>query len=89
MDVSENRATQKWMVKIMENLIKMDALGVPLFKETPKCPPSFRESPAFPSLKGGDLQLTSADFFCRHHYISRRSLYNFKKKALLAESKKL
>ena len=25
----------KWMVKIMENLIKMDDLGVPLFLETP------------------------------------------------------
>ena len=27
--------TQKWMVKIMENPIKMDDLGVPLFSETP------------------------------------------------------
>ena len=26
----------KWMVKIMENPIKMDDLGVPLFLETPK-----------------------------------------------------
>ena len=26
---------QKWMVKIMENPIKMDDLGVPLFLETP------------------------------------------------------
>ena len=25
----------KWMVKIMENPIKMDELGVPLFLETP------------------------------------------------------
>ena len=25
----------KWMVKIMENLIKMDDLGIPLFLETP------------------------------------------------------
>ena len=29
--------TPKWMVKIMENPIKMDDLGVPLFLETPKC----------------------------------------------------
>ena len=29
--VSENRGTPKWMVKIMENPIKMDDLGVPLF----------------------------------------------------------
>ena len=36
MDVSENRGTPKWMVKIMENPIKMDDLGVPLFLETPK-----------------------------------------------------
>ena len=26
----------KWMVRIMENPIKMDDLGVPLFLETPK-----------------------------------------------------
>ena len=35
MDVSKNRDTPKWMVKIMENPIKMDDLGVPLFSETP------------------------------------------------------
>ena len=27
--------TPKWMVKIMENPLKMDDLGVPLFLETP------------------------------------------------------
>ena len=27
----------KWMVKIMENPIKMDDLGVPLFLDTPIC----------------------------------------------------
>ena len=32
--VSKNRDTPKWMVKIMENPIKMDDLGVPLFSET-------------------------------------------------------
>ena len=31
--VSNNRGTPKWMVKIMENPIKMDDLGVPLFLE--------------------------------------------------------
>ena len=31
---SKNRGTPKWMVKIMENPIKMDDLGVPLFSET-------------------------------------------------------
>ena len=36
MDVSENRGNPKWMV-YMENPIKMDDLGVPPFKETPKC----------------------------------------------------
>ena len=36
MDVSKNRDTPKWMVKIMENPIKMDDLGVPLFLETPR-----------------------------------------------------
>ena len=34
--VSKNNGTPKWMVKIMENTIKMDDLGVPLFLETPK-----------------------------------------------------
>ena len=35
MGVSEHRGkTPKWMVKIMENPIKMDDLGVPLFLET-------------------------------------------------------
>ena len=33
--VSKNRDTPKWMVKIMENPIKMDDLGVRLFLETP------------------------------------------------------
>ena len=31
MGVSKNRGTPKWMVKIMENPIKIDDLGVPLF----------------------------------------------------------
>ena len=36
MGVSKNRGgPPKWMVKIMENLIKIDDLGVPPFKETP------------------------------------------------------
>ena len=37
MDVSKHRGGKppKWMVKIMENPIKMDDLGVPLFLETP------------------------------------------------------
>ena len=34
LSVSKNRGTPKWMVKIMENLIKMDDLGIPLFSET-------------------------------------------------------
>ncbi len=36
--VSKNRGIPKWMVKIMENPIKMDDLGgFPLFLETPIC----------------------------------------------------
>ena len=31
---SKNKGTPKWMVKIMENPIKMEDLGVPLFSET-------------------------------------------------------
>ena len=37
MGVSKNTGIPKWMVKIMENPIKMDDLGVPLFLETPTC----------------------------------------------------
>ena len=33
MGVSKNKGTPKWWF-IMENLIKMDDLGVPLFSET-------------------------------------------------------
>ena len=36
MGVSKNKGTPKWMVKIMENPVKIDDLGVPLFLETPK-----------------------------------------------------
>ena len=38
MGVSKNRGTPKWMVKIMENPIKIDNLGVPLFLEIPIYP---------------------------------------------------
>ena len=37
MGVSKNRGTPKWIVYFMENPIKMDDLGVPLFLETPIC----------------------------------------------------
>ena len=38
MGVSKNRGTWKWMVKIVENPIKIDDLGgPPLFLETPIC----------------------------------------------------
>ena len=39
MGVSKNRGTPKWMIKMMEHLIKMNDLVVPvvpLFSETPK-----------------------------------------------------
>ena len=35
--VSKNNGTPTWMVKIMENPIKLDDLGVPLFSETSAC----------------------------------------------------
>ena len=41
MIVSKNRGTPKWMVKKMENLIKMDDLGVPPFLETSRLPGNF------------------------------------------------
>ena len=37
MGVSKNKSTPKWMVKIMENPVKMDDLGLPLFLETSIC----------------------------------------------------
>jgi len=41
MGVSKNRDTPKWMVKILENPIKIDDLGEnPPFKETPIWPAS-------------------------------------------------
>ena len=51
LDVSKNRGTPKWMVKIMDNPIKMDDLEVPLVLETPICKnfgfvKSFRETTA-------------------------------------------
>ena len=43
MEVSKNGSTPKWMVKIMENRIKMDDLGgPPLFSETSICSMQFR-----------------------------------------------
>ena len=50
----------KWMVKIMENPIKMDDLGVPLFLETPKWRPKIYDlCLAGPVDSGGKL------FSCR------------------------
>ena len=37
MGVSKNNGTPKWMVYFMENPIKIDDLGVPLYLETPIC----------------------------------------------------
>ena len=45
MGVSINGGTPKWMVKIMENPIKIDDLGVPPFKETPICSNVFSSKP--------------------------------------------
>ena len=47
MGVSKNRGTPKWMVKIMENPIKIDDLGVPLFLETPVCCGRFQQFQGF------------------------------------------
>ena len=52
MGVSKNGGIPKWMVKIMENPIKMDDLGVPLFLEIPI---SFHHM----------LSLYSWELFCR------------------------
>ena len=51
MGVSKNRGTPKWMVKIMENPIKMDDLGVPLFLETPISTPEKNKQAANPTSK--------------------------------------
>jgi len=48
MGVSKNRGTPKWMVKIMENPIKMDDLEGSLFLETPLSTNSIKVAgPAF------------------------------------------
>ena len=50
----------KWMVKIMENPIKMDDLGVPLFLETPilkfshQWPTAGIKSPGIPTREHSD-----------------------------------
>ena len=63
MDVSKNRGIlpPKWMVKIMENPIKMDDLGVPLFLETP-----MSESGQLTNRHG-----TSLIFPCKSHFPSQ------------------
>ena len=44
MGVSKNRDTPKWIVKIMENPIKMEDMGEnPLFLETPHIHPTFQK----------------------------------------------
>ena len=61
-DVSKNRGTPKWMVKIMENPIRMDDLGVPLFLETPiENSTHVQRDSRFPtvSLKNGRLKQKS------------------------------
>ena len=52
MVVSKNSGPPKWMVKIMENPIKMDDLGgkKPLFLETPS--KKSKKSPAGPTFHG-------------------------------------
>ena len=40
----------KWMVKIMENPIKIDDLGVPLFLETPIYDPGLAGTPPPPPM---------------------------------------
>ena len=55
MGVSKNRGTPKWMVKIMENPIKMDDLGVPLFSET--CKYGFMKPTPPPPISGEKVSL--------------------------------
>ena len=49
MGVSKNWGTPKWMVKIMENPLKMDDLGVPLFSETSIFTTGFGIHPRWPT----------------------------------------
>ena len=70
MDVSKNRGTPKWMVKIMGKPIKMDDLGVPLFWETPICKGKKHHTrPLPPELEGfdrkDDPRISLATFFIR------------------------
>ena len=55
----------KWMVKIMENPIKMDDLGVPLFLETPIYTSSldeFKHDLSF--IDSHSLEFFAVDFSC-------------------------
>ena len=45
--VSKNRGTPKWMVKIMENPVKMDDLGVHYFQKHPVHIPSMGRTEKF------------------------------------------
>ena len=56
---SKNRGTPKWMVKIMENLIKMDDLGVPLFLETP----IYSKKPLFFVICFSSVEISCNGFF--------------------------
>ena len=55
----KNRGTPKWMVKIMENPIKMDDLGVPLFSETSMCSSSLLECQC-------TVKYQNCEFHCWH-----------------------
>ncbi len=79
MDVSKNRNTPKWMVKIrVPNPIKMDDVGVPLFLETPiytRIPSchtlSLRKEAEEPFLSQGKR---SARSFCRAFFVDPKQL---------------
>ena len=66
----------KWMVKIMENLIKMDNLGVPVFLETPTClfECSKDESETLPLPKKNSIRSDSARILEQSHRPKRRKV---------------
>ena len=75
LDVSKNNGTPKWMIKNMENPIKMDDLGVPLFLETPNLEMGFSKCEV--SSKDRMFQMIPLCFFILMISSDRGSLRKF------------
>ena len=79
LDVSENRGIPKWMVFFMENPIKIDDLGVPLFLETPI---SFKFTPSRSYSKSEILGVSQILTPIHSLFFQKSELSNEKKKVV-------